>query len=163
MIHPGAMRGGAGRVLGAQVVLSAISARYWRVTSISCPANLLELTELRFFTGASDVTATGTVSTSTVPAVALANLVDNNLTTRSQWNPLPATDTTFWIAMDFGVGGKVINGIAQGGNDGSGASLRYMSGFTLQYSPDNSVWTTLASKSGLTFPGINTLSAVYQF
>jgi hypothetical protein len=38
-----------------------------------------------------------------------------------------------------------------------------MQGFTLQWSDDDSTWTTLGSKSGLSYPGNNTLSGLYSF
>jgi hypothetical protein len=40
---------------------------------------------------------------------------------------------------------------------------RHMSAFTLQYSTNDTTWTTLGSKSGLSYPGPTELSSLYSF
>jgi hypothetical protein len=48
--------------------------------------------------------------------------------------------------------------VKQAGYDTSG---RHMINFTLQNSDDGSSWTTYSTKTGLAYPGNNTLSATY--
>jgi hypothetical protein len=141
---------------------SAISARYWRVNGIILGAggSQLEISELQLF--ANGIQQTGaTVTASSAPALALSNLVDGNLSSRCYWDNSTAEGSGFWIKFDFGAANdKAINGVKQGGFD---TNDRYMAAFSLQYSSNDSTWTTLGSKSGLAYPGNNTLSSLYSF
>jgi hypothetical protein len=139
----------------------ATAFRYWRVNSLTIPGGgFLEISELQLFIGASQQTG-ATVTSSDAPTGLLSLLTDGNLTTRCYWTEAVAEGAGFWIKFDFGAGNdKAIDGVKQGGFD---TSNRYIQAFSLQYSTDNSSWTTLGSKSGLTYPGNNTLSAMYSF
>lgn len=136
------------------------SHRYWRFTSLTVPGDYLEISELQLLVGASVYSAgvTPTFSDSAGGDGAGA-LTDGLLNTRNFWTQAVAQGGGFYIQFDLGVA-RGVNGVKQGGFD---TSTRYMSGFSLQYSDDASSWTTLGSKSGLTYPGNNTLSSVYSF
>ena len=139
----------------------AVSARYWRITSLSVPdVAFLEISEVQLLDGSTVVSSGKTYSTN--PALtggSLGDLFDGNLTTRAFWAKADAIDPSFYLKVDLGTA-MVVDGVKQGGFDNSN---RYMSAFTLQYSSDDSSWTTLGSKSGLSYPGNNTLSSTYSF
>lgn len=127
--------------------------RYWRINGISVSGGNFELSELRLFDGSVDLTNI-TYTSSSVPTLALANLFDGSLATRCQWSQAVANDAAFWIKADFKVP-RAIDVIKMGGFD---TANRYPSQFDLQWSDDDSSWTTQASVTGLTYPGNNTLS-----
>ena len=151
--HPGFTPGG-GPAPGAH--------RYWRLANLVVPGGgYLEISELEFWEGATDVTTQGTPSSSSVPTGGVAALFDGNTGTRCYWTEQVACDPSFWIKLDFGAGNeKAIDGIKQAGYD---TSNRYIQTFSLQYSDDNATWTTLGLKNGLTYPGNNTFSSLYSF
>lgn len=132
--------------------------RYWKVHAVVCDGtNLLEISELQFLEGGINVTAEGTFIGDVPPFGGWTNLSDNNLTTRSFYSDVTGKAMT----LDFGAGNeKAIDGIKQGGFD---TATRYMKEFTLSWSDNNSSWTPLGTKTGLTYPGNNTLSALYSF
>jgi len=134
--------------------------RYWRFTAIQTSASFLEISELRLFEDEVDVTSGATISAShAVAGGSLANLVDGNLSTRAYWSEATVEGGGFWIRFDFGAGNdKDINGVKQGGFDTTG---RHMIDFTLESSDDGSTWAAAGSKSGLAYPGNNTLSDLY--
>lgn len=138
--------------------------RYWRINGINIPsADLLEISELQVLENSSNVTASALTTVQADPDVfgVASSLFDGNLATRCVWTNAVAEGAGFWIKFDFGIGvEKEINGVKQGGFD---TATRYMESFTLQWSDDNVNWTTLGSKSGLTYPGDNTLSSEYTF
>lgn len=136
--------------------------RYWRVSSIQTSTSFLELSELAMFESAVDVTSEATVTAShAVAGGSLAELVDGSVANRAYWSEATVEGGGFWIKFDFGAANdKVIDGVKQGGFDTSG---RHMIDFTLEYSDDNSAWAALGSKTGLAYPGNNTLSALYEF
>lgn len=144
--------------------------RYWRINGITIPPteNLyLEITELQMLEDGVDVTASATKTGSNNPDVLglFEKMFDGILSNASRviWNVATATAPGFYIKFDFGVGvTKHVNGVKQGGGDGD-TGVRYITGFTLQYSDDDSSWTTLGSKSGLSHPGVFTLSSEYSF
>jgi len=133
--------------------------RYWRVTSIQTDGGFLEISELQMLED-SVVSAPATVTYSI--GTDNGELYDGNLTTRVFWAEVDVeVGESFWIKFDFGPGaGKNINGVKQGGYDNS---LRHMHEFTLQWSSNDSDWTPLGTKTGLTYPGNNTLSSEYTF
>lgn len=133
--------------------------QYWRVTGISVPGGTyLEISELQFMTAG--VRQVGTMDSSESPLFgSVSDLNDNNLFNRCYWLRAVAEGSGFFVRVAFATA-KAIDGVAQGGFD---TSDRYMAGFTLEYSDDNSSWTPLGSKSGLSYPGNNTLSSVYSF
>jgi hypothetical protein len=139
--------------------------RYWRINGITLGAggNFLEISELQVLEASVNVTSSATKTASTNPDVAgaLADIYDGNLSTRNIWNQATVEAGGFYLHFDFGAGGeRAINGVKQGGYD---TNNRYMAAFTLQHSDDNAAWTTLGSKSGLSYPGNNTLSSEYTF
>jgi len=97
------------------------------------------------------------VTASTAPTNSLDFLTDNDTATRCYWDASTAEDSAFWIQYQFGTA-QAVDGVKQAGFD---TSDRYMAGFTLQWSDNGSTWTTLGSKSGLSYPGNNTLSSLY--
>lgn len=138
--------GGGGGSFGAH--------RYWRTTGFLVSGSTMAITEWEpqvSSVGANRITYT---SSDTPTSGSLSALFDQNLTTRCYWDAAIAEAAGFWIKADFGAP-VAIDEIRLGGFD---TSNRYPSSFDLQYSDDNSSWTTQASASGLTYPGNNTLS-----
>lgn len=140
--------------------------QYWRITSITLGAggDYLEISDLQVFEDAANVTANATVTSSEVPlsdpGSPLSNLTDNNVGTRCYWPAANVqTGESFWIKFDFGAA-QILNGVTQAGFD---TSSRYMAAFSLQYSDNDSDWTTFGSKANLTYPGNGTFSNVYTF
>jgi len=137
--------------------------RYWRINGINLPGGShLEISELHLFTDSTDVTANATISAShTTSFGSVSSLVDNNTSTRCHWPAATVEGGSFSINFDFGFEGEVqINGVKQAGYN---TNDRYMESFTLQHSDNNTDWTTLGSKTGLTYPGNNTYSSLYSF
>lgn len=135
--------------------------RYWRIKDITTGASYLEISELQVFDGEINITSLATKTSSHVPIESFSNLFDGLLNTRCYWTEAIVEGGSFWIQFDFGLGfERSINGVKQGGFDTSG---RHMHAFTLEYSDDGSTWFSAGSKSGLTYPGNNTLSALYDF
>jgi hypothetical protein len=134
--------------------------RYWRFVDIVIPGGgFLEITELRLYRYGLQ-NSSGTISSSSAPTNAVTSLTDGNLGSRCYWAEAVVENPAFWIKFSF-ASAVEINGVAQGGYDGN--QLRYMESFTLQYSDDNTNWTTLGRKTGLTWPGAGTLSSFYTF
>jgi hypothetical protein len=133
--------------------------RYWRIKSINLPGGThLEISEVRLFELGADVTASATKTSSDAPDFgALSELFDSNLTTRPFWVAATAEGAGFYLHFDFG-SNVAVDGLKQGGFD---TSNRYMESFGVEYSDDNVFWVPFASKSGLTYPGNNTLSSEY--
>jgi hypothetical protein len=139
--------------------------RYWRIIDIECPdapPGYFEISEIQVLELDVNVTGDATKTSSSAPDTigTLADLFDGNLSSRAAWTLVVAEDAAFWIKFDFAGGDVAVDGVKQGGYDNPG---RYMQEFTLQWSNNDSDWTTLGTKTGLTYPGNNTLSAEYSF
>lgn len=132
--------------------------RYWRINSITIPGGgYLEIAEWHLYNGATRVDASATISSSNVPSLGTpADLQDNNTSTRCFWAESVAEDPSFWIKWDFGTAQNV-DGTKFAGFD---SNNRYPSAFTLQWSDDNSTWTTQNSVSGIAYPGNLTFTAL---
>ncbi len=132
--------------------------RYWRVVDISIPGGgLLEIGEWQLFNGASRVDASATLSSSSSPSFgSVADLKDGSVSTRVYWDESTVENPAFWIKWDFG-SAQTVDGTRFSGYDNS---TRYPSGFTFQWSDDNSSWTTQRSVSGVSYPGNNTYTDV---
>ncbi|HYE35515.1 phage tail protein [Methylocaldum sp.] len=130
------------------------SHRYWRLRAWTDLSGYLEVSEIQLWSGGANQNAAATVSSNPVPnGGALADVLDDNTSTRCYW-----TDVSLpIITWDFGGSGIVIDGVKLGGFDNGS---RYPTGFTLEYSDDNANWSLKAAPSGLTYPGHNTLSAL---
>lgn len=135
------------------------AARYWRFKSLQIPGGgFLEISELQLFEGATQ--RTGTLTSSVSPTSgSVSDLGDNNLNTRCYWFEATAEDPSFWIKFDFGSGNAYnIDGFKQGGFDNSS---RYIQSCVVEYSNDNTNWTSISNTiSGLTYPGNYTLSSI---
>lgn len=133
---------------------------FWRVTNISVPGSLLEIAELQMLIGPSVVSEGQTYDSETVPNFNFILAIFNGvLSDRCYWDASVVEDPDFWIEVEFG-SPVAIDGVRQAGFD---TSSRYMDAFTLEYSDDGSTWFEYGSKSGLTYPGNNTLSSIYTF
>lgn len=138
--------------------------RYWRITNIDLNGGAyLEISEVSLLVGGSEVdsiaTKTPTVGETVGP---YSNLFDGNLSSRAYW-PAETVEvgTSFALKWDFGAGNEQdVDGAKQGGHD---TADRYMYGFDVQWSDDDSSWTTAGSFTGLTYPGNHTLSSLYSF
>jgi hypothetical protein len=134
------------------------SARYWQYKGFTVAGTSMQLTDLQpHVSGASVVGAKATPSATTsssAPTGSLSNLFDGALNTRCYWTDTVAEAGGFYIRADLGSAKKIAS-VRLGGFD---TTDRYPSAFSLQYSDDDSSWTTQASVSGLSYPGNNTIS-----
>ena len=166
--------GGTGGAGGDGVVIVRYQFKgahqYWRINGITIPGGgFFEISELTMVDTSTSphtsLVSAATKTSSDAPAGgSLNDIFDNNLSTRCFWSEATAEDPNFWIKFDFGGGSpdgyQRVTGVEQGGFD---TSTRYMSAFTLQWSDDDSTWIDAGSKSGLSYPGNNTLSETYDF
>ena len=124
---------------------------YWRVSNIVTSATTLEISELRFFVGAADVTGDGTMSSSSAPSPGtLANLVDGSTGTRAYWG----STSGLTIKMTFATN-QEISALKLGSFDDS---PRFPTDITLEYSTDDASWTAAGTATGISWPGVRTLS-----
>jgi hypothetical protein len=128
--------------------------RYWRIAGVTLTGSYLEISELQLFN--STTQQTGTLTVSDPGNGPWTNLTDGNLSTRCYWLATVATSPAFWMQFDFGAT-VAIDGVKLGGFD---TQDRYPTGFRLESSPDGTTWTAVGTKSGLVYPGNNTLSAL---
>jgi hypothetical protein len=145
----------------ATLVGPAAGYRYWRLNGMD--RSILEISELQLLVGSTNQTS-GTITLSHGQPETIEDirtlLTDGNLFTAPFLSGGPPNDSSFWIKYDFGAGNeKEINGVKMGALDNS---ARYPTQFTLQYSSNDSSWTTYGSKTGLSYPGNNTLSSLYS-
>jgi hypothetical protein len=134
------------------------SPRYWRIIDVTVPGTFLELSELQFLAGATVIS--GTYTSNVAPTNPISRLSDGLLNASCYWTQAQAQNAAFYIQIDAGAAGASVNGVKQGGFDNSS---RTMTAFTLQSSVDGLSWVTVGSKSGLAYPGNNTLSVTYTF
>ncbi len=141
--------------------------RYWRIKSLSIPdGSFLEISELQLWGNDSGVSASlngsATITASTNPDFfgSFSSLIDGFNNTRCIWNKGTAENAGFSIKWDFGGTPRSPTGWKQCGFD---TSTRYISAATWEWSDDNSSWTTAKSFSGLSYPGNETLSSLYEF
>ena len=133
--------------------------RYWQfIDLLVTEAGFFEVAEIQLLTGSTVVSEGKTYSSFSAPTLALGNLFDGSTATRCYWTKTQIETSGFYIRIDLGTAMDV-DGVKQAGFDDS---ARYMNGFTLQYSDDGTAWTTYATKTGLTYPGNNTLSSTYS-
>lgn len=133
---------------------------YWRIYNTHVPSSsVLEISELRIYTDAVLADTAATKSSSAAPNFStIDKLYDDSLATRCYWNAGVVVPGSFWFKWTF-ASAVVINGLAQGGFD---TSSRYLDQFDLQWSDDDSAWTTQSVKTGLSYPGNFTLSSIYD-
>jgi len=143
--------------------LIPMSYKYWRIANIDVAGgNNFEISEIRVLSGATDITSIATKSSSDPPQFGtnLVDLFDNDLFTRGAvWVSTLVEDPYFWIGLEFPEKAD-ITGVKQGGYN---TADRYMQGFVLQYSSDGVNFYTKGVKSGLVYPGNNTMSNEYTF
>lgn len=130
--------------------------RYWRWINIAVDGGYLEISELRVVNGSTPLSVAAATA-ATAPAGGssgngvVAELMDDSTSTRTYWTAAAAEDSGFWIRVDLG-SPQVVTGMQMAGFDNSG---RYPTDITLQWSDDDSSWTTFGTWSGLTYPGDN--------
>jgi len=143
-----------GPVLGG-VVTAAISARYWRITTITTGGGgYLDLTELHLRQDSTVHAAT--VTGSTAGAGSLANLVDGTVSNgggRNYWGEATAEDPGFWIQWDLGTA-KTVNGLGQAPS----YLNRGVSRFVLQHSQNGTLWSSLDAIDVVSGPPAETLT-----
>lgn len=138
--------------------------RYWRAVGIVTSSNNFELNEFHLYNGASRVDGSCTV---TVPATATGfvtsgtgpNLQDASTATRVAITPSAGYrgSDVVYVHWDAGSGNTInVDGVQLGHHDTAG---KYPSRLTIEYSDDNSTWTTQRSVSGLTAPANDTMSS----
>ena len=144
--------------------------RYWRIniTAINTVAyTIAGMIEFQMHSGTkgfgTDALEGGTASADSEynGSTVASNAVDGDLTDADA-NMWQTTNTAFphWWKYDFGSGNAVdIFGVSivarSGGSDGAGGSVNMTApkNFNVQYSDDNSSWTTKWSVTGATFSG----------
>ena len=127
--------------------------RYWRVNvtanNTSGTVSIGEI-ELRSSLGGADQTGSGTASASSANAsFPVTNVFDNNVNTR--W--VSTGNVPQWVKYDFGSGNDkdiVELSLCPGLGTSSGTKQQWPVDFQLQYSDDDSAWTTLFSVAGET-------------
>lgn len=129
---------------------SAVSAQYWRLLSSGAPytgsGDRVYLYEIEMFSAAdasgSDLTTGKTVSASSADAGNPAsNAIDDNISVG--WATLAGAATDAWVSVDFGSAVTVRSFTLRAMN--TGANARISGTVLLQYSTNNSTWTTLAT------------------
>lgn len=132
---------------------------YWRIGGLQVATTIFEVSEIQLYVGAVNVNGNATKSATYPEAAdqAFSKLFDGSLLTRSYWTGNVAEAADFYVIWHFPAG-ALVDGVKMGGWDTAG---RYPTDFTLQYSDDGVSYTTAFSKTGLTYPGNNTLSALY--
>lgn len=142
--------------------------RYWRINNITTQASgsYLELAGLRLTTAAGvDITSGATKTSSSAPDVfgTLANLFDENASTRAIWNKATVQGAGFYFQFDFGAGNAGdAGGMSQQGFD-TDVATRYIVSARLQYSDDGSSWTTYGTVSGIATPPVGSFGTVAVF
>lgn len=133
---------------------TAAARRYWRVTTMDFSSgSTLEISELQLHSESGNENANATITCSISPSVgSLPALFDESLSTAPYWTSI----TGGIFKWDFG-SDMAITGLKLGAYDNS---ARYPVSLIVQSSPDDSDWTTIATISGLTYPGNNTYSAL---
>jgi len=154
---------GVAEGIGTAVGVAGTGHRYWRINMTdnnSAAHDVASMLEVQFHTGANgyglDAIVGGSASADTNTSTA-AGLADDVLTDPSGW---ASTNTAFphWWKYDFGSGNAVnvvgVSIIARGpAADGVGGTVNMMApkDFAIQWSDDNSSWTTKWSETGKTF------------
>lgn len=125
------------------------SHRYWRVLvdDINNTWQYINLSEAQFraTSGGSDLTSGGSAIVSGSIGGSPANLYDDD--TGTLWASNPGGDGNVWFGYDFGVGNE--NNITEIAIT-TGDSDTTPQDFSIQYSDDNSSWTTVWSVTGET-------------
>lgn len=146
-LNPFRFGGGGGGGAGAH--------RYWRYKNILIPGGLLEISELRLYAGGSAIDGSATITSSSLASFGSpTSLIDSDLFTRCYWTDAVVENPAFWIKIDLG-SAIAPDAIRIGGFD---ESNRYPSDIEVEYSDDDSSWTSQQVFSGLTYPGNHTLS-----
>ena len=131
---------------------------FCQITGITVAGSHFEVSEIAVFEEGVDRTSLATKSSSSAPGD-LSLLFDGNLTTRTSWTAAVANAADFYVRFQF-PSTRRINGVKMGGYD---TADRYPTTFTLSYSFNQTIWSVVGSKTGLTYPGNNTLSSLYSF
>lgn len=135
---------------------------YWRVNSLSVALSLLEFTGIMVCIGGVDqnpIVLEHTASSAPDIAGTTAAIFDADPTSHATYLATTAEAGGFFFRWKFS-GPVNVDGVKQGFKDTDG---RHIDGFTLQYSDDDSAWTTLGSKTGLTFGTNDSFSSLYTF
>lgn len=131
--------------------------RYWRITNITVPSGLLEVSEIRLGREGAHQDAGSTMSSTPAPNFgALSVFQDDSTSTRGYWLSPPTN-----ITWDMGTA-KSITQFRQAGFDTSG---RHISAAQLEYSDDASTWLVAGQINGgeaMPYPGNNTFGAFYD-
>ncbi len=125
--------------------------RYWRWTGFAWSGDRVEISELRVVNGSTPIAADMT-SSSPPSYYGLYYLTDGSFGSGCTW----WSPTGLWIVADLGSAQEVTGMQVGAGGDPGG----YPTDITLQWSDDNSSWTTFGTWSGLTYPGNNTAGPV---
>lgn len=125
--------------------------RYWRWTGFAWSGERVDISELRVVNGSTPIAADMT-SSSSPSYYGLYYLTDGSFGSAcTWWNP-----AGLWIVADLGSAQEVTGmQVGSAGNPGE-----YPTDVTLQWSDDNSSWTTFGTWSGLTYPGDYTAGPV---
>lgn len=121
-----------------------ISAQYWRVNSFVTTSGVLEISEIQLHSGSGNENGNATITGTTPYAFPFTNLYDNTLTTRTYWN----TTTNVYVKWAFS-NAVSITGLKIGSYD---TLTDCPSGLVVQYSDNNTDWTTAVSPSGIVYP-----------
>lgn len=121
------------------------TAKYWRMTNITTSGNDLEIAEIQLLVDGINANGEATITGTTPNNPPLSALFDGSTGTRAYW----ANVSGVYFHWEFPTV-KTITQVKLGAWD---TSSRHPTGFTLQYSTDNSNWTTAYVATGITYPG----------
>jgi hypothetical protein len=142
---------------------SAPATRYLRFTNATVPGDAWDLSEIKFFTDATEITPgpSGFSRNPTNEAEWNTVLLTNNeLTNRAAyWGAavVGGLAPAWSMTVDFG-SVKTITGMKQAIHSSAGTPGRYATGFTLSTSSDGTNFTVHSTMTGIPNPGIHTLS-----
>ncbi len=125
----------------------AVSKRYWKAINFTAVIPVVQMSEIQLHDESGNQNAAATITGLVPYNYAVSSVVDNNLTTFAYWND--NTSSQVYIHWDFG-SAKTLTGLRLGSNL---TSNYFPNGVTIQASSDNSNWETVATLSGIAWPG----------
>lgn len=126
---------------GAQV----ISARYWRIKGFVTSEGGLKISEIQLHNNSGNQNGSATITGTEPWYGSFASIKDNDLNTNAYW----ITASTTYFHWDFGASIE-ISGVMIGAAD---VSFRFPSQLLVEYSSNNTDWTTQTTITGISYPG----------
>ena len=129
-----------------------VSARYWRVNGFSNIYGGLEISEIQLHSDSGNENGAAAITSPPAWSFALSSVIDGNLGTYAYWNTLSG----LYFKWDF-ESDKIITGLKFGSNTNS---AKYPESCIVQYSNDDTNWTTIKTASNISWPGNNSYGEI---